>query len=322
MPLRNDGDRWVTENGKERMTTLSSARLRGVFPVLQTPFDDSDAIDEPTLRREIEWVFDCGAHGVTLAMVSEILRLDHHERQCLAAVVCDAARELGPVVVSVGAESTKVAVSLACHAESIGAAAVMAIPPLSLTLQGTELVEYFSAITEAITIPVIVQDASSYVGSPIPISVQRELLDRYGERIYFKPEAQPLGPRLSELLAATDGKARVYDGSGGIALIDTYRRGIVGTMPGADLCWAIVRLWNLLNAGDLDAAYRLSLPLSALIGMQTTLGSYVTIEKYLLYQQKIFHNTTCRGPLDYTLDPTTTLQIDAYFTLLRAACDD
>ena len=303
------------------MATLSSARLRGVFPVLPTPFDNAGAIDHRTLRREVEWVFDCGADGVTLAMVSEILRLDHNERQDLAAMVCDAAGPRGPVVVSVGAESFKVAISLARQAESVGASAVMAIPPVSTALDALALVEYFGAIAEAITIPLVVQDASSYVGSPIAVQVQRELLDHYGERIYFKPEAQPLGPRLSALLEATDGRARVYDGSGGIALIDTYRRGIVGTMPGADVCWAIVRMWHFLESGDFDAAYQLSLPLSALLAMQTGLDSYVAIEKYLLHQQKIFQNTACRGPVDYVLDPMTALQIDAYFSLLQAACD-
>jgi len=54
----------------------------------------------------------------------------------------------------------------------------------------------------------------------------------------------PIGPRLSQLLAATGGKARVFEGTGGIALIDSFQRGIVGTMPGADLIDGIVALWR------------------------------------------------------------------------------
>lgn len=304
------------------MTPASSGMLRGVFPVLQTPFDRSGTIDEPTLRREIEWVFDCRAHGVAVAMVSEILRLDHEERKTLAEMVCNAASGRGPVVISVGAESTKVAVSLARHAESVGAAGVMAIPPLSVALPEAELIQYFETIALAVDIPVIIQDASSYVGAPIPAAVAIALLDRYGDRIFFKPEAQPVGPRLSELLSVTSNKARVYDGSGGIALIDTYRRGIIGTMPGADLCWAITSLWSLLDNSHFDAAYRISLPLSALVAMQTSLDSYVAIEKYLLHQQGIFPNMVCRGPVNYSLDAMTRLQVDVYFNLLKAACDD
>jgi 4-hydroxy-tetrahydrodipicolinate synthase len=188
-------------------------------------------------------------------------------------------------------------------------------------LAAGELTAYFDAIVAAIDLPVVVQDASSYVGAAIPVAVQADLLERHGERIYFKPEAQPLGPTLSALLDATGGAARAFDGSGGIALVDTYRRGIVGTMPAADVCWAIVRIWEALSAGDLDTAYRISLPLSALIAMQTSLELYVAIEKYLLVQQKVFASALCRGPGAATLDELTLAQVDTYFDYLRAACE-
>ena len=221
---------------------------------------------------------------------------------------------------SVGAESTRVAVRLAEHAQSVGAAAVMAIPPISVLLTETQLCEYYDAIATSTDLPLIVQDASSYVGSSIPLHVQVELFTRYCDRLYFKLEAQPVGPRLSALLAATGGTARVYDGSGGIALVDAFRRGIVGTMPAADICWAIVRMWKSLSDGDYDTAYRISLPLTALIAMQSSLDSYVVIEKYLLARQAIFGSTVCRGPGEFDLDQITRSQIDTFFGLLEDAC--
>lgn len=304
------------------MTTVSPSLLQGVFPVLQTPFDESGRIDEATLCREVDWVFECGVDGVTVAMVSEVLRLDFQERRQLASVVCAAAARHGPTIISVGAESTRVAINLAEHAQSVGASAVMAIPPLSAALSDSALESYYDSIAASTDLPVVVQDASSYVGSSIPIQVQANLLARHGERLYFKPEAQPLGPRLSALLAATDGRARVYDGSGGIALVETFRRGITGTMPSADLCWAIVRMWDALARGEYDTAYQVSLPLAALISMQTSLDIYVAIEKYLLVEQKVFLNNFCRGPGDFDLDQVTTAQIDKYFSYLKSAYED
>jgi len=47
-----------------------------------------------------------------------------------------------------------------------------------------------------------------------------------------KPEAQPIGTRLSRLLQATEGKEKVFEGNGGLAFVDSYKRGIAGTMPG------------------------------------------------------------------------------------------
>lgn len=300
---------------------MGSAQLSGVIPVLQTPFDEAGAVDEPTLEDEVDWVFECGADGVALAMVSEVLRLEHSERRSLAAAVCAAAASKGPVVVSVGAESTRVAVALAEHAQSVGAAALMAIPPLAVVATDRELEQYYSAIFAATDLPLVVQDASGYVGSAVPLSVLQRLQDRHGERVYFKPEAQPLGPRLSALLDATGGAARAFDGSGGVALVDSYRRGVVGSMPGAEVCWAIVRLWEALCRAEDDAVYRVSLPLAALLALQVGLDGYVAVEKYLLARQGIFTSQAQRGPVGFILDGQTMAQADRLLELLADACE-
>lgn len=299
---------------------VTDSSMRGVFPVLQTPFDEAGVIDSATLQREIDWVFECGAAGITVGMVSEILRLDTAERRDLAAMTCAMAEGRGPVILSVGAESTFVAVAQAEHAQSVGASAVMAVPPLSVSAGNAELRRYYDAIIAATDVPVVIQDASSYVGDSIPVALLANMLEGHGDRLYFKPEAQPLGPRLSALLKATDGKARVYDGSGGVALIDTFRRGIVGSMPGAEVCWAIVHIWSALCNDDYETAYRVSLPLAALLAMQTSLSSYVEIEKHLLVQQKVFENGRCRGPLDSELDEQTMKEARTLLGLLQASC--
>ena len=158
--------------------------LRGVLPVFQTPFHPDETIDFATLEREITWLHDCDAHGIVMAMVSETLRLSSEEREELAAAACQFGRARGVVVISVGAESSKVAERYARHAESVGADAVMAIPPVSVGIGEAELLAYYRRIIAAIRIPVIVQDASGYVGKPMPIAMQARLLDEFGpERV-------------------------------------------------------------------------------------------------------------------------------------------
>ncbi|HXW80717.1 MAG TPA: dihydrodipicolinate synthase family protein, partial [Acidimicrobiales bacterium] len=259
--------------------------------------------------------------GVTVAMVSEILRLDNHERREVANIVCTAAGDRGPTILSIGAETTRLAVAFAEQAQSAGATAVMAIPPLAVQALDRELEGYYVAILEAVDVPVVVQDASSYVGAPIPIDVLARLHYRFPDRLYFKPEAQPIGPRLSALLGATGGQARVYDGSGGVALIETFHRGIVGTMPGAEVCWAIVAMWRALGRGDEETAYRLSLPLSALLATQVGLDGYLAVEKHLLVKQKVFVSAGRRPPLGFELDDVTATHVDTLFDLLVAACE-
>ena len=154
------------------------------------------------------------------------------------------------------------------------------------------------------------------------LALQAGLYNEYGDRVVFKPEATPIGPRLSALRDATGGQAPVLEGTGGIALVDSYRRGIVGTMPGADLIDALVALWQALEAGDEQRIYQLSLPISSLIAVQTSLDAFVAIEKYLLVKRGIFKNTVVRGPVGYTLDEETRLEVDRLYDLLMAAVKD
>jgi 4-hydroxy-tetrahydrodipicolinate synthase len=297
-----------------------SNMLKGVLPVLHTPLIDDSKIDFPTLEKEIDWAFQTGADGVVMAMVSEVLRLGYHRRKELATRMCQAALGRGCVVVSVGAESIHEALEFAHHAEQLGATAVMAIPPVATSLSGTKTADYFAAIASGISIPLIVQDASSYVGAAIDLGVYLRLLERFGpDKIYFKPEASPLGPNLSKLRDASGSAARIFEGSGGINLVDCYRRGIVGTMPGTDLLDGIVALWRALNSGDEDRVYQLSLPICALTAMQLQAGldGFLAIEKYLMHKRGIFPNTLQVQPCGWQLDPETVSEVDRLFNRLQ-----
>lgn len=287
--------------------------LSGVMPVFQTPYKEDFSIDYDTLKKELEYLLEQGVDGVVMAMVSEVLRLSEKEQMELAEFVCSAVGGRAACVISIGAESTFQATQLASHAQCAGADAVMAIPPISTAAEDNELFDYYRAIIEAIDIPVIVQDASGYVGKPMSITMQAQLLKVFGQRIYYKPEASPIGPRLSALRDATDGKARIFEGTGGIALVDSYRRGIVGTMPGSEIIKAIIELWKALKRGDEKRIYQLSQPISALIAVQSQLDAFLAVEKHLLVKQGIFQNTLVRGPVGYVLDDETRAEVDRLY---------
>jgi dihydrodipicolinate synthase/N-acetylneuraminate lyase len=296
-----------------------SRSLAGVLCVFQTPYHADESIDFATLEEEIQWLYDRGADGIVMAMVSEVLRLSSAERKELAERAVPLGGSRGVVIVSVGAESSHTAEDYARHAQQVGADAVMAVPPISIALGEEQLFDYYRRILQAVDIPVIVQDASGYVGRPLSISLLARLFDEFGPRVLFKPEAVPIGPRLSELHAATGSQARVFEGTGGIALVDSFRRGIVGTMPGADLVDGIVALWRALRQDDEQTAYRIWLPLAALVSLQNSLDAFLAIEKHLLVKQGVFKNTIVRGPVGYRLDEPTRREVDRLFALMGEA---
>ena len=306
-----------------RTDTAHSRRpLSGVLPIVHVPFDASDRIAEADLRREIDWIFATGADGLGTGMVSEVTRLAAAERQRLMELLVEGTAGRGAVFVSVGAESLPVAVAQAVAAERAGCDAVMAVPPMTSRLPAAAVEDYFRGIADSVSLPLVVQDASGYVGQPIPHAACVALLDRYGpEKILFKPEAAPLGPNLSALRDATGGRARIFEGSGGILLVDAWRRGIAGTMPGVDLLDGVVALWRALRAGDDETAYRISLPLSAIVAleMQAGLDGFLAVEKYLLVNRGLFASDRRRGPHGWSLDAETAREVDRLFAILQAA---
>ena len=295
-------------------------QLAGVFNVISTPLDNSDEIDQKILKQEIDWLIKCGSNGAVLAMVSEVLRFSASERRKQWQLSLEYLSDRIPLVVSVGAESSAIAVGLAKDAQKDGATAVMATPPSAFVASADEVKNYYQRIIEAVDITVIVQDASNYLGAPIELDTYVELIDKYGdERVQFKPEAKPVKERLAQLNKISNNRARVFEGQGGIDLLDTHPLGVKGTMPGAEVPWAIVGLWNALEKKDLSTAKAIHTPLAKLISYQTTLDAYVAVEKYLLVKQGVFVNTNQRGPVGFKLDEQTKSKIDLAYSELAAA---
>ncbi len=297
-------------------------QIQGILPIAHTPFLADDSIDLNSLRRQIDWAYGLGADGFGTGMVSELLRLTYDERIALTENLGEINAGRGVYFAGVGAESTKQAIQYARCAEKAGADAVMAIPPMSTRLPVAAVRDYFVALAEAIAIPVIVQDASGYVGQPIPIAICVELLQRFGrDKILFKPEASPIGPNLSALRDATAGEARIYEGSGGVCLVDSFRRGIAGTMPGMEFLRGIVALWKALHRKDDAAIYRLYFPICALVSLQLQAGldGFLAVEKYVLHKQGVFATDHRRVPNAWSLDLETRNELDRLLNQLDDA---
>ena len=298
------------------MNSLNSLN-RGVYPVIQTPLDVNDQIDEVVFETEINWLVKSGVKGLVLAMVSEVMRFSAAERRNQWQIVLRILDGRLPLIVSVGGESTAIAVQLAKAAESDGATALIATPPASFPATSSEIYSYYTAIIESVKIPLIVQDASNYMGQPLELELYGKLLEKYGNTlVQFKPEAKPVKERMVALQEIAGGKAKVYEGQSGMDLLDTHPLGLIGTMPGAEICWAIVALWDALEAKNLVRANAIHACVAKLVAFQPTIDAYVAVEKYLLVKQGIFTSSRQRGPVSMSLSDQAKSEIDQVFNEL------
>lgn len=293
-------------------------QIYGVIPVVHTPFLENGELDYDSLLRELQWACSQEIDGLCTGMVSELLRLSDSERETLHRWIGEFDRGDRSFVASVGAETTDQAVAYAQMAQSAGADAVMAIPPTKTELDAAQLTDYYTQIVELGGLPLIVQDASGYVGNEIPLEVSTGLFERFGaERIMFKPEANPMGPRLSLLRDATGGKAKIFEGSGGISLMDSFHRGIAGTIPGMEFLPQVLKVWQALQAGDIGKAYEHYLPLCALVSLQLQAGldGFLAIEKYMMKRQGLFTTDCRREPIEWRMDEETQQELERLLML-------
>lgn len=293
--------------------------IRGVYPVIQIPLDADENIDQKVLANEIEWLISKKCAGLVLAMVSEVMRFSFIERRTMWKLVLENLQGRIPLIVSVGSESTAIAVNLAQLAEADGVTALMATPPAAFPASENEIYIYYKSIIQSVNIPVIIQDASNYMGQPLAMSLYEKLLDEFGvDRVLFKPEAKPIKERMQQLQKIAKGKAKVFEGQSGVDLLVTHPLGLAGAMPGAEIVWAVIALWDALESNDLLKAERIHVLISKLVVFQTSLDAYVAVEKYLLVKQGVFESVRQRGPVNFKLDQETKNEIDLVFEQLLA----
>jgi 4-hydroxy-tetrahydrodipicolinate synthase len=154
-----------------------SEPFHGVLPALITPFsDDGSAIDTGALTAIVDRLIGAGVTGlVPGGSTGEFTTLSHAERRELVETTVEAAADRVPVVAGTGALSTRETVELSAHAEQAGAAAVMIVPPFYEALSWRELLAHYTAVADAIEIPIMYYNLPSASGVKLTAAQLREL---------------------------------------------------------------------------------------------------------------------------------------------------
>jgi len=131
--------------------------MKGVIPALLTPFDKDENLYEEGLRALIRRMLADGVHGLYITgSTGEGFLMDMEERKRAVEITVDEVAGKVPVMVHVGAISTKLSVDLTRHAYEAGADAISSVPPFYYRFGEAEIVEYYRALAEATPLPMIV----------------------------------------------------------------------------------------------------------------------------------------------------------------------
>jgi dihydrodipicolinate synthase/N-acetylneuraminate lyase len=234
-------------------------RYKGVFPVAPTTFTESGELDLESQKRCIDFMIDAGSNGLCiLANFSEQFALSDEERELLTTTILRHVAGRVPVIVTTTHFSSRVCAERSRRAQDAGAAMVMVMPPYhgaTIRVSEPQIYEFFVALSRALKIPVMVQDApvSGTVLSPAFLARMAKELEQVA---YFKIESAGESSKLRELIRlGGDAVEGPWDGEEGITLFSDLEAGATGAMTGGGYPDGIRQIVDPYLAGRRDEAF-------------------------------------------------------------------
>lgn len=211
--------------------------LTGILPVAPTPFLDDGRLDEDGIPRVIDCMIDQGVDAICiLANYSEQFVLSDEERARVMRLSLEHAAGRVPMIVTISHFSTAIVMERARAAQALGADMVMMMPPyhgVGLVPSEAVVFEHFAAVSQAITIPIMVQDAP-LSGCDLSVPFLARMAREIENVAYFKLEMPFAADKLAALIA--DGGDNIlgpFDGEEAITLLADLDAGATGTMSSA-----------------------------------------------------------------------------------------
>jgi 4-hydroxy-tetrahydrodipicolinate synthase len=276
------------------------AAYRGVFPVAPTIFNEDGSLDLEGQRRCLDFMIDAGSDGICiLANFSEQFVLSDEERIILMHAALEHVAGRVPVIVTTTHFSSRICAERSRAAQDAGAAMVMVMPPYhGATFRVAErgIYEFFQVVSDAISIPVMIQDApasGTTLSAPFLARMAREIANIS----YFKIEVPQAAAKLRELIAL--GGADIvgpWDGEEAITLMADLDAGATGAMTGGGFPDGIRLIMDAYASGDTELAaqhYQRWLPLINYENRQGGLAS----AKVLMKEGGVIRSDAVRHPL-------------------------
>lgn len=154
------------------MTTAANSAtwLTGTIADLPTPFDADGALDLSSFTNLCERQIAAGAPAIVVCETAgEASTLSPLEQESIIRTAVEAAHGRIRVIAGAVSNATNKAIALARRAEAAGADAILSVVPYYNKPMQSGIEEHFSAIADAIDLPIILHD--------VPARINRELAD-------------------------------------------------------------------------------------------------------------------------------------------------
>ena len=129
----------------------------GIYPAVTSKFTPEGELDLQAFMRGIQFQLDAGVDGIIIGgSLGESSTITHDERIAMLFAAMDVVENKIPLLINIAEGSTSRAIALAQRAEKAGANGLMVLPPMMYKPTDAEVVQYFSAIANSTSLPILV----------------------------------------------------------------------------------------------------------------------------------------------------------------------
>ena len=191
---------------------MKNTLFTGAGIAIITPFNEDGSINYERLGEMIDYqikngtdaIIICGTTGEASTMSDE----EHLE--CIRFAVKKAAKRV-PVIAGTGSNDTAYAIKLSKEAEEIGADGLLLVTPYYNKTTQRGLIAHFTAIADAVNIPIILYNIPGRTGMSIEISTAK-VLAKHKNIVAVKEASGNIG-YTAKLIAACGDDLDVYSGN-------------------------------------------------------------------------------------------------------------
>lgn len=233
-------------------------KLRGVVPIVPTPFDENEEIDEGALRGLIDFAAESSLKGVCLpAYASEFYKLSDEEKIQVVKIAADQAKGRLQIVAQSNHASVKHAIRIAEQNIKSGADVISIAIPRMFSVGTASVYEYLSIfLKELAPVPVLVQDFNPG-GGTVNAEFIKDITAEFPNLKYLKLEEPLAATKFEQIIQTTEGRLGVFEGWGGLYMMELIPVGITGAMPGFAVADILQKAFDYRKQGDIDKAFYL-----------------------------------------------------------------
>ena len=266
----------------DRGYSAGAKPLRGVFPIAQTPVDESDKLDLECLTNQVRFCNRYKVHGFAWTQkASAWVTLSEKERMDGVEAIL-AAGKGGATALVIGVQDKEnnvdKSIAYARHAAKNGADAIVSLPPEKAGDKA--MIEYYKAVGQATDLPLIVQSQDD-----MSVDLIVELAGQVPTMRCVKDEAGNPLARVAEIRRRTNDKLAVFSGNGVRTMIDEMRLGFLGHCPTTVLADFFAATFDLWHAGKQREAFDM-------FGRIQAFSSITGAQGYLMVVRGMFKENT------------------------------